>query len=73
MNPIFVLTAFSFLAFGTTLHAQNAILATGSDASASSGSVSYSIGQTIYINNTGTNGSVTQGCEVKIFKIVKSK
>ena len=53
-----------FLCFGFTgLHAQDAISASGGNASGSGGSVSYSIGQVVYSTNTGTNGSVAQGVQ----------
>ncbi len=52
----------------TSLQAQESVNATGSSASGSGGSVSYSVGQVIYTTNTGTNGSVAQGvqqpCEI---------
>ncbi|WP_312297292.1 T9SS type A sorting domain-containing protein [Chryseobacterium sp.] len=43
-------------------HAQSAILATGMDASAGNGSVSYSIGQTAYLNK-GTPVQVMEGVQ----------
>ncbi|NQT77031.1 MAG: T9SS type A sorting domain-containing protein [Bacteroidetes bacterium] len=43
--------SFSF----STTHAQEAIPATGGDASGSGGSASYSVGQVFYNTNTGTN------------------
>jgi hypothetical protein len=45
------------------LHAQEAIPATGGDASGSGGSASYSVGQVVYTTNTGTNGSLAQGVQ----------
>ena len=39
------------------------IPATGGNASGSGGTVSYSVGQIVYMNNTGTNGSVSQGVQ----------
>ncbi|MCF8297624.1 MAG: T9SS type A sorting domain-containing protein [Saprospiraceae bacterium] len=51
----------SFVLVG--LHAQEAIPASGGNASGSGGSVSYSIGQMVYSTNTGTNGSVAQGVQ----------
>lgn len=45
------------------LQAQEAILATGGDATASGGSVSYSVGQIIYTTNSDVNGSVAQGVQ----------
>ncbi len=52
----------------TSLQAQESVNATGSNASGSGGSVSYSVGQVVYTTNTGTNASVAQGvqqpCEI---------
>jgi hypothetical protein len=47
----------------TGLQAQEDIPATGGDASGSGGLVSYSIGQVVYITNTGTNSSEAQGVQ----------
>ena len=47
----------------TGLQAQESVNATGSNASGSGGSVSYSVGQVVYTTNTGTNGSVAQGVQ----------
>ncbi|RTY73080.1 T9SS type A sorting domain-containing protein [Flavobacterium sp. LS1P28] len=52
------------LGFGLlTAQAQQAITATGGDASGSGGTVAYSVGQVVYTTNTGTNGSVAQGVQ----------
>ena len=52
------------LGFGLlTAQAQQAITATGGDASGSGGTVAYSVGQIVYTTNTGTNGSVAQGVQ----------
>jgi hypothetical protein len=45
------------------LLAQNAIPASGGNASGSGGTASYSVGQVVYTTNTGTNGSVAQGVQ----------
>ena len=45
------------------LQAQEAISATGGNASGSGGSVSYTIGQVFYTTNTGTNGSMAEGVQ----------
>jgi len=45
------------------LQAQETIPASGGDANGSGGTVSYSIGQIVYISNSGTNGSVGQGVQ----------
>ncbi len=45
------------------LKAQEAMPASGGEASGGGGSVSYSIGQVMYTTNTGTSGSATQGVQ----------
>lgn len=58
------LIAMFLLCLGLTgLYAQEAIPATGGEASGSGGSAGYSIGQVVYTTNTGTNGSVAQGVQ----------
>lgn len=58
------LSAILLLVFRLTgLQAQEAIPASGGDASGNDGSVSYSVGQVVYITNTGTNGSVAEGVQ----------
>jgi hypothetical protein len=47
----------------TRVHAQQAITASGGEASGSGGTVSYSVGQVVYTTSTGANGSVAQGVE----------
>jgi hypothetical protein len=47
----------------TGLQAQTSLNATGSNASGSGGSVSYSVGQVVYTTNTGTSGSVAEGVQ----------
>jgi len=47
----------------STIHAQEVIPATGGNATGSGGSVSYTIGQTFYSTNSGTNGSVAEGVQ----------
>jgi hypothetical protein len=57
-------SAVILLIFGLTdLQAQEAISASGGNASGSGGSVSYSVGQMVYITNTGTNSSAAQGVQ----------
>ena len=59
-----VLSVIFLLAIGlTSLKAQEAITATGGNASGSGGSASYSVGQVVYTNNTGAGGSVSQGVQ----------
>jgi len=45
------------------VYAQQAITATGGNASGNGGSVSFTIGQVVYTINTGTNGSTAQGVQ----------
>lgn len=46
-----------------SLHAQTAISATGGNASGTSGTVSYTIGQVVYTTLSGTSGTITQGVQ----------
>jgi hypothetical protein len=55
--------AFCLFGFGTTMQAQNSILSSGGNISGGGGTVSYSIGQVFYTNNTGSNGSVAHGVQ----------
>ncbi len=53
-----------FIGLGLTgLQAQEAIPATGGNASGSGGSVSYTVGQVVYTTNTEASGSVAQGVQ----------
>lgn len=45
------------------LHAQEAIPASGGNASGSGGTVSYTIGQVAYTNHSGSGGTITQGVQ----------
>jgi hypothetical protein len=47
----------------STATAQESINATGGNALGSGGSVSYSVGQFMYLTKTGTNGSVAEGVQ----------
>jgi len=58
---LWLLSTFTF--FLSTANAQEAIPATGGNASGNGGSVSYSVGQIMYTTNTGTHGSVAQGVQ----------
>lgn len=46
-----------------TMQAQRAVLSSGGDATGSGGSASYSIGQTVYTSNVGSNGNSNQGVQ----------
>ncbi|MCT4580522.1 MAG: T9SS type A sorting domain-containing protein [Flavobacteriales bacterium] len=54
--------AFLLLVLGG-VNAQEALPASGGDASGSGGSASYSIGQAVYSSQTGSEGSVLQGVQ----------
>jgi hypothetical protein len=45
------------------LSAQESVSTSGGNASGTGGSVSYSVGQLVFTNNTGTYGSVAQGIQ----------
>jgi hypothetical protein len=49
--------------FGSTVQAQNAIPASGGNASGSGGTASFTIGQAVYATTTNSNGSVSQGVQ----------
>src|SRR5574344_3083349 len=58
------LSALLLLGLGLTgLQAQTSVNATGTNASGSGGTVSYSVGQVVYTTNTGASGSVAQGVQ----------
>lgn len=56
------MVALLFLNLGGVF-AQKTVSTTGSDALGTGGSSSYTVGQTVYTTNTGTNGTVTQGVQ----------
>ena len=60
LRPLVVL--FALLAT-IELQAQESPTASGGDATGSGGSSSYTVGQVVYITNTGSNGSVAQGVQ----------
>ncbi len=63
-NKKLKLSSILLLCFGLSgQHAQNAISASGGNASGSGGSASYTVGQVAYTTNTGTNGSSAQGVQ----------
>jgi hypothetical protein len=62
-KALIVLTAFCIFGFGTAIRAQNAITASGGNATGSGGSVTYTIGQVVYTKFVGTNGSAAQGVQ----------
>lgn len=52
-----------FVLSATMSFAQNAVTVSGGEANGNSGSVSYSIGQTFYSANVGSNGQVCEGVQ----------
>jgi hypothetical protein len=54
---------FCMFGLGISIRAQNAIPASGGNATGSGGSVSYTIGQVVYTTITGSNGSSAQGLQ----------
>jgi hypothetical protein len=46
-----------------SMNAQETIITTGGDISASSGKISYSVGQSFYTSDTGSDGSVLKGIQ----------
>ena len=52
-----------FVLSGTAVFAQNAVTASGGDASGNSGSVSYTVGQAFYSANAGASGQVSEGVQ----------
>lgn len=47
----------------TKLNAQEAVTASGGNASGSSGSISYTVGQVAYSSNKSSSGSISQGVQ----------
>jgi hypothetical protein len=58
---VVVIVAFAFSL--STVTAQTSVNVAGGNASGSSGSISYSLGQVVYNTSTGTNGSVAEGVQ----------
>jgi hypothetical protein len=58
------ITSVAFLLLGLGgLYAQETVPATGGDATGIGGSSSYTLGQVVYTNKTGSNGSIGQGVQ----------
>ncbi len=53
----------ALLLYSFAAKAQQAIDASGQNATGTGGSVSYSVGQIVYTTNSGTNGTVAQGVQ----------
>jgi len=64
MNKKTALIALLLLGFGLTIaNAQESANASGGEASGSGGTVSYSVGQIVYVTDEGSNGSAAQGVQ----------
>lgn len=64
MGHIHAATVVLFLLLGWgTSQGQHTVLSSGGEASGAGGTASYSIGQTAYTTNKGTNGSSAQGVQ----------
>ncbi len=59
-----MLIAFCLFGYGPAMQAQHTVASSGGDASGTSGSVSYTIGQIVYTTSTGSDGSVAQGVQL---------
>ena len=57
------LVAVFFLGTSQLMYSQNALVASGGDATGSGGSSSYSIGQVVYSTYSNENGSVSEGVQ----------
>ncbi|NCA80187.1 MAG: T9SS type A sorting domain-containing protein [Sphingobacteriia bacterium] len=62
-RKIYLSAIFLFVLGLSGLKAQVAVPATGSNASGSGGTVSYSIGQVVYQTHTGANESIAEGVQ----------
>lgn len=62
MKRTFTYSFFLILGFNLNMNAQKAVLATGSNASGSNGSVSFSVGQIDYYHK-GSNSQITEGVQ----------
>ena len=67
MNLSKIILPLFFLSATVHVHAQEALTASGGDASGIGGSSSYSIGQVFYSNYIGLNGSEAQGVQQASF------
>lgn len=63
-NRISIIGVVLFMAFGiTTALAQQAIVPTGGNASGSSGTVAYTVGQLVYTTQSDAMGTIAQGVQ----------
>src|SRR5690349_12926539 len=57
------------LAINGQMNAQSAVVAAGNDAKSTSGSVAYSVGQVMYAQITGEDGSIYMGVQQPAYSI----
>ncbi len=63
-NTLFICFTFILTLYANNLlFSQQAIVAAGTDATGTGGTISYSVGQVAYQTHTSTNGSVTEGVQ----------
>ena len=58
-----IILCFLFVSYHSSLFAQEAVSASGGNASGSGGSVSYTVGQVVYSTHEGTTGFIIQGVQ----------
>ena len=63
MRKTILLFACCLLGWGTSLFAQQGSVAAGGTATGTNGSVTYTIGETNYINTTSIGGTITEGLQ----------
>ena len=59
----YILTVVCLFGLAQIFQAQNIIPASGGNATGSGGTVSYTVGQIVYVTDTGNTGSVIQGVQ----------
>ena len=69
-KSIFSAIAAYILLFQLNISAQSDFVTSGGDAVGSSGSVSYTVGETFYTNSTGETGSISLGVQQPHFVIM---
>jgi hypothetical protein len=63
MPNLRLITTLVALIYSVGLKAQETVPATGGEATGTSGTASYSVGQVVYTTNTATSGSIAQGVQ----------
>jgi hypothetical protein len=63
MRKSILLIACCLLGWGTAIFAQQGAISAGGTANGTGGSVTYTVGETNYINTTAAGGTITQGLQ----------